>query len=1093
MEERMSDSSHAGPPRRHRRDKPRLGLVWLLTLLLALTAMAVDAAAAGCPTTVTTTLSGESKEGEAITVLEGSAVMDQATLSGNNAGKAGGTVTYSVYSDKECKTLVAKAGEVTVSSGKVPVSNGEKLTGGATYYWQASYKGDEGNQAGTSTCGKEVATVKGTTSLATLLLAEKPPEEEPLSELEEEEPEPTAYAGEEVTAPTGAAVGDTAKLSGTNVEKASGTITYAIYSDKECKTRVGKAGEVTVANGVVPESSEEKLEAGTYYWQATYSGDSSNEGSTSACGKEIATVKAATSLTTTLQGEGREGEQLTVAEGASVNDTATLAGADAPMATGTVTYDVYSDGHCEGLVAEAGKFSVSGESLHTSNSEKLAPGTYYWRATYSGDTLNYPVKSICGIEVSIVTRPVTTALSGEGNTGEEVQVLEGAGLTDKATLHGEHAASATGTVKYNLYSDEECKALAAKAGEVMVTSGSVPTSVKVTPSPGTYYWQAAYSGNANNPASTSACASEIAYVETPVSVSTSLSTEGQSSEKQLKVGEEVAVSDKATLTGANTSTAAGYVNYNVYSDSECTRLAALAGSVKVIGKSAPESEQVKLKPGTYYWQAEYTGDGLNHSTVNSCGSEVEVVTVPITMELYGEERAGQELEVMEKSAVAVKATLHGEHASIATGVVKYKVYSDSECKELVAKAGEVTVSGESVPASNAETLAEGTYYWQAEYSGDAHNSAAKSACAGGRQIVLGTNGQYAAIGDSFSSGEGAGSYYNRTNRWGVFRRETFNQCHRTTKAWPARVASAFFNNAAVTNESEVFKQLPPSFIFRACSGDGLQNLWNAEVPANIAALGGKFNEAILGPPETWFPTPAQDLWLERPGGTLNGHMANPLIRLVTLTSGGNDAGFSPIFRNCVRHWLANVNTRRECEEVMREWSTSTSLGVGSYGRRTNRNLEGLESIPRKLINVLSDIYPGAAPNAQILVPLYPRLLDFTVPGHIWLNYGFYIENQPQGIATQLDEYDRALDERVLRGVEAWKVALPRGVDVHIIYGTQLVFPQGLHLLGDPTPWVNGIVLPNARESGHPNCLGQIALAEAVLREIDRPIPNNWGC
>ena len=57
-----------------------------------------------------------------------------------------------------------------------------------------------------------------------------------------------------------------------------------------------------------------------------------------------------------------------------------------------------------------------------------------------------------------------------------------------------------------------------------------------------------------------------------------------------------------------------------------------------------------------------------------------------------------------------QATLAGEHATEAEGTVKYDVYSDSECKDLVAEAGEVSVSDGVIPASTAQTLARGTYY-----------------------------------------------------------------------------------------------------------------------------------------------------------------------------------------------------------------------------------------------------------------------------------------------------------------------------------------------------------------------------------------------
>ena len=69
----------------------------------------------------------------------GTAVTDTATLSGTNAASAGGTVTYSVYSDSACSDSVTAGGTVTVSAGKVPASSAVSLSTPGTYYWQASY------------------------------------------------------------------------------------------------------------------------------------------------------------------------------------------------------------------------------------------------------------------------------------------------------------------------------------------------------------------------------------------------------------------------------------------------------------------------------------------------------------------------------------------------------------------------------------------------------------------------------------------------------------------------------------------------------------------------------------------------------------------------------------------------------------------------------------------------------------------------------------------------------------------------------------------------------------------------------------------
>jgi hypothetical protein len=171
---------------------------------------------AATPTSLTTTLSGEGKEGETITVLEDSKVKDKATLSGTNASTATGTVTYRVYSDSKCEHEVAKAGEVTVTSGSVPASNEEELEGGKAYYWQASYSGDSKNEASTSACGSEISSVKAKTSLSTILSGE-------------------GKEGTEIEVLGGVKVTDQATLTGVNSSSAGGKAVYKVYSDSKCE------------------------------------------------------------------------------------------------------------------------------------------------------------------------------------------------------------------------------------------------------------------------------------------------------------------------------------------------------------------------------------------------------------------------------------------------------------------------------------------------------------------------------------------------------------------------------------------------------------------------------------------------------------------------------------------------------------------------------------------------------------------------------------------------------------------------------------------------------------------------------------------
>jgi hypothetical protein len=132
------------------------------------------------PVTTTTQLSGGGATGSAITVSAGTSITDQATLTGTDVAAAGGTVTYTAYSDNACSVQVGSTSTVPVTNGAVPASGAVTVTAPGTYYWVASYSGDPGNAASSSTCGSETATVPApvtttTTTTTTAAPAAAPP------------------------------------------------------------------------------------------------------------------------------------------------------------------------------------------------------------------------------------------------------------------------------------------------------------------------------------------------------------------------------------------------------------------------------------------------------------------------------------------------------------------------------------------------------------------------------------------------------------------------------------------------------------------------------------------------------------------------------------------------------------------------------------------------------------------------------------------------------------------------------------------------------------------------------------------------------
>lgn len=211
-------------------------------------------------------------------------VTDKATILGANAGSAGGTVTYTVFSDPACTVQVASGGAAkTVTSGTAAASDpfGASLPTNAIYYVQVSYTGDAAgvthNDPTTTNCGDETLTfgtppVKAQATIATTLVASN------------------GQTGGQLTVPTGTAVHDTTSVTSGGAPQ-SGRVTYYVYSDAACSTQVPgiNLGSGAAAGGVYPPSATVTLPNGTYYFQAIYSGNQSLAGGRSPC-TEVLTV-----------------------------------------------------------------------------------------------------------------------------------------------------------------------------------------------------------------------------------------------------------------------------------------------------------------------------------------------------------------------------------------------------------------------------------------------------------------------------------------------------------------------------------------------------------------------------------------------------------------------------------------------------------------------------------------------------------------------------------------------------------------------------------------------------------------------------------
>jgi hypothetical protein len=156
--------------------------------------------------------------------------------------------------------------------------------------------------------------------------------------------------------------------------------------------------------------------------------------------------------------------------------------------------------------------------------------------------------------------------------------------------------------------------------------------------------------------------------------------------------------------------------------------------------------------GLGYISFQEYGGGQNFLRVADL-NPVKAVTTTVTTLATAGQPAAAKLTVGPGTPITDAATIlspAGATASGATGTVAYQVYSDPGCKTLVRTAGTVAVSGGKAAASLPITLPVGTWYYLAQYSGDANNLASASAC--GAEVLTVTPASVGVSGIIFVGG-----------------------------------------------------------------------------------------------------------------------------------------------------------------------------------------------------------------------------------------------------------------------------------------------------------------------------------------------------
>jgi len=169
----------------------------------------------------------------------------------------------------------------------------------------------------------------------------------------------------------------------------TGTVTYSLFTGSTCSgTGTVVGSPVIVTTGVVPDSASQTFStAGSFSWNALYSGDANNGPALSAC-EPLFVNKASPTLTTSLLSNP-------ITRGGSTADSATLA--NGVQAGGTVTYNFFTGPSCSGTVTPVGSPVVVTSGVVPDSASQIfnAAGSFSWTAVYSGDANNNGADSPC--------------------------------------------------------------------------------------------------------------------------------------------------------------------------------------------------------------------------------------------------------------------------------------------------------------------------------------------------------------------------------------------------------------------------------------------------------------------------------------------------------------------------------------------------------------------------------------------------------------------------------------------------------------------------------------------------------------------------
>ncbi|MEA2297356.1 MAG: hypothetical protein QOF77_292, partial [Solirubrobacteraceae bacterium] len=319
----------------------------------------------------------------------------------------------------------------------------------------------------------------------------------------------------------------------------------------------------------------------------------------------------------------------------------------------------------------------------------------------------------------------------------------GSPITDTAhlTAASPPGPAPTGTITFNLYSTAGCGGVPVFTSTVPVNGvGDYTSAPPFTPTaPGSYFWTAAYSGDLNNAAMTTACGdnNETAVITkaAPAIVTHASPT----------VAAGNPITDTATLSGGVNPT--GNIVFTLFgpNDTNCTAGAIFTSTVPVNAGNGNYTSGpfTPTLAGTYRWVAVYSGDANNAAVTSPCNAANEAVVVSPAQPAIVTQASPT---VAAGNPITDTATLSG--GVNPTGNIVFTLFgpNDTNCSggAIFTSTRPVAGNGNYTSGPFTPTLA-GTYRWVAVYSGDANNAAVTSPCNAANEAVVVSPAQPAIV------------------------------------------------------------------------------------------------------------------------------------------------------------------------------------------------------------------------------------------------------------------------------------------------------------------------------------------------------------